>query len=65
MLLFSYVLLQSILWNFRISISPDPTEKANKKLNNSQESKTVPEEEDEAGTPLPPPRDIGKNRNVN
>lgn len=42
---------------FRVSISPDPTEKAAKKVNISTESKTIDIEEDIPTTPLPPHRE--------
>lgn len=42
---------------FRVSISPDPTEKATKKLNISNESKTIDIEEEIPTTPLPTHRE--------
>lgn len=40
-----------------MSISPDPTEKTAKKLNISNESKTIDIEEEIPTTPLPPHRE--------
>lgn len=40
-----------------VSISPDPTGKPEKKLNTSQDSKTIHEEEECATTPLPMARE--------
>lgn len=42
---------------FRVSISPDPTEKTAKKINISNESKTIDIEEEIPTTPLPPHRE--------
>lgn len=49
------ILIQIVL--NRVSISPDPTEKAAKKLNISNESKTIDIEEEIPTTPLPPHRE--------
>lgn len=48
----------------RISVSPDasdPAKATKKTINGSQESKSIPREEDEdcVGTPVPPLRDVG------
>lgn len=45
-----------VLELFRVSISPDPTEKTAKKVNLSNESKTIDIEEEIPTTPLPPHR---------
>lgn len=42
---------------FRVSISPDPTDKAAKKVNISNDSRTIDIEEEIPTTPLPPHRE--------
>lgn len=49
--------IQFHLLIFRVSISPDPTEKTAKKVNISTESKTIDIEEEIPTTPLPPHRE--------
>lgn len=45
-------------FSFRVSISPDPTtDKAGKKLNISNESKTIDIEDEVPTTPIPPHRE--------
>lgn len=51
---------QSKFSNFRVSISPDPTEKTTKKLNISNESKVIEIEEEIPTTPLPPHRETAQ-----
>lgn len=52
-LLFAIVQVILSVFHCSVSISLDPTAKPDKKLNTSQDSKTIPEEEECAATPLP------------
>lgn len=52
------ILLNAMIFAFRVSVSPDPAEKTAKKLNISQESKVIDIEDEIPTTPLPTNRSI-------